>query len=57
MQVFLQIVAFSLQTDGSGTALSTNLCRERRSLKLYQNEHNSVKETGETAKKTNVTLT
>ena len=39
-----------------GTTLSTNLCRVKRSFKPYQNEHDSVKETGEKAKN-HVTLT
>ena len=38
------------------TTLSTNLCRVRRSFKPYQNEHDSVKETGEKGKN-HVTLT
>ena len=38
------------------TTLSTNLCRVKRSFKPYQNEHDSVKETGEKAKN-HVTLT
>ena len=31
--------------------MSTNLCRVKRSFKPYQNEHNSVKDTGERSKK------
>ena len=31
--------------------VSTNLCRVKRSLKPFQNEHNSVKETGQKGKK------
>ena len=33
------------------TTLSANLCRVKRSFKPYQNEHNSVKDTGERSKK------
>ena len=36
--------------------LSASLCRVKRSFKQYQNEHNSVKDTGEKGKK-QVTLT
>ena len=32
--------------------LSANACRVKRSFKPYQNEHNSVKDTGEKGKKT-----
>ena len=31
--------------------VSTNLCRVKRSLKPFQNEHDSVKETGQKGKK------
>ena len=31
--------------------MSANLCRVKRSFKPYQNEHNSVKDTGEKGKK------
>ena len=42
---------FSGITQWSRTTLSTNLCRGKRSFKPYQNEHNSVKDTGERSKK------
>ena len=37
--------------------MSANLCRVKRSFKPYQNERDSVKETGEKGKKNHVTLT
>ena len=40
----------STASDVIRTTLSTNLCRVKRSFKPYQNEHDSVKETGEKAK-------
>ena len=42
--------------DRSRTTFFANLCRVKRSLKPYQNEHNLVKDTGEGSKK-HVTLT
>ena len=36
---------FKLTIKWSTTTLSTNLCRVKRSFRLYQNEHNSVKYT------------
>ena len=41
----------------SRTTFFANLCRVKRSFKPYQNEHNSVKDTGERSKKIHVTLT
>ena len=36
---------------GHGQLVAANLCKVKRSFKPYQNEHNSVKDTGETSKK------
>ena len=37
--------------NGPGQLVAANLCKVKRSFKPYQNEHNSVKDTGERSKK------
>ena len=37
--------------NGHGQLVAANLCKVKRSFKSYQNEHNSVKDTGEKGKK------
>ena len=36
--------------NGHGQLVAANLCKVKRSFKPYQNEHNSVKDTGEKGK-------
>ena len=40
-----------ISLNGHGQLVAANLCKVKRSFKPYQNEHNSVKDTGEKGKK------
>ena len=40
-----------ISLNGNGQLVAANLCKVKRSFKPYQNEHNSVKDTGEKGKK------